>query len=322
VLNYLMKRLIGSVGTLLGLSVIVYVALSTIPGSVIGSILGAEGSNSPEVVEQLRIEFGLDRPWHEQFLGWLSRVLVGDIGTSWVSGESVAAMIGQRLALTAQVAVMALLVSVSLALGLGVLAAAWQNRWPDHLVRGLALVGATVPVYVTATLVLLLSSSFFGWIPPSGYVSFFDDPLENLKLVATPALILGTTSASNLTRIVRGSVAEVLEQDFIRTGRAKGLSSRRILFLHALRNAAIPIVTVIGVEAGVLLSGAVVTETILALPGVGRLTVDAILQRDYPVVQGAILVIGAMFIFVNLVVDLMYGFLDPRTASSSRKSVA
>ena len=316
--KFILQRFVGALGSLLGLSLVVYGALTSIPGSVVGSILGAEGASSPESIAQLEEKFGLDRPWFVRFLEWLAGVATGDFGVSWLSEERVLDLILERLTLTAEIALLALFVSCFLGLILGVIAAAWQNRWPDQVVRIFGLIGATVPVYVSATLLLLIGSSYFGWIPPTGYISISEDFIENLRLVVTPALILGITSASGVTRIVRASVVDALGQEYVRTARAKGLKTSRILFLHALRNAAIPIVTVIGVEAGVLLSGAVVTETILSLPGVGRLTVDAILQRDYPVAQGSILFIGGIFVIINFLIDLLYGFLDPRTRIQGR----
>ena len=316
--KFILQRFVGALGSLLGLSLVVYGALTSIPGSVVGSILGAEGASSPESIAQLEEKFGLDRPWFVRFLEWLAGVATGDFGVSWLSEERVLDLILERLTLTAEIALLALFVSCFLGLILGVIAAAWQNRWPDQVVRIFGLIGATVPVYVSATLLLLIGSSYFGWIPPTGYISISEDFIENLRLVVAPALILGITSASGVTRIVRASVADALGQEYVRTARAKGLKTSRILFLHALRNAAIPIVTVIGVEAGVLLSGAVVTETILSLPGVGRLTVDAILQRDYPVAQGSILFIGGIFVIINFLIDLLYGFLDPRTRIQGR----
>ena len=316
--KYFISRCFGGVATMFGLSVIVFVALTSIPGSVVGSILGSEGSSSPETVDQLRKEFGLDRPWHIQFLSWIGRILRGDLGTSWVSGESVRDLILDRITLTMEIALFAMTISTLVGFVLGVNAAQAHGKWPDKCIRTVSLVGAAVPVYVSATLLLMVGSSVFGWIPPTGYISIFDDPFANLQLVLPPALILGVTSASGVIRMVRGSMIEVLSQDYIiRTAQSKGLNPKRIIYRHALRNAAIPVVTVLGVEFGVMLGGAVVTETILSLPGVGRLTVDAILQRDFPVIQGSILVIATLFIFVNIVTDLLYGVLDPRVSSSN-----
>lgn len=311
-IRYIGRRIVGGLATLLALSVLVFVVLVTIPGSIVGSVLGAEGSRDSEIAQQLEETYGLDRNIFVQYFDWLWGVVRGDLGESWRSGRPVIDVIAERLPLTAQVTVGAILVAIVVGVPMGAIAARRKGTVIDHGTRVVALLGAAVPVYLTATLVLLVGSERWSWVPPTGYRSIWDDPWTNLATVITPVLILGLGSAASVSRMTRGAMIDVLGQDFIRTAEAKGIQPLRITVRHGLHNASIPVLTVLGVEAGVLLGGAVVTETVLSLPGVGRLVVDAIGQRDYPVVQGAVLVIAGMFIVINIVTDLLYGLLDPR----------
>lgn len=310
--RYVLTRLGASVFTLLGLSVLVFVFLLLVPGTAVDQIMGVEGGGSPEAAEALRRQFGLDQPVPVRFATWLGGVLVGDFGTSWRTGLPVLQTVVDRLPLTLEIAFLAVAVAILVGVPLGVVAAVRRDTKIDHAARLVTLAGAAIPVYVLGTVILLVLSTQFGWIPPTGYIPFLEDPLGNLSSVLIPSLALGVLSAAGIARMTRGSMLEVLDQDYIRTARSKGLPHRSVVNGHALRNALIPVITIAGLEFGYLLGGAVITESIFSLPGVGRLVVDAIAQRDYPVVQGAVVVIAAAFIAVNLATDLLYGVVNPR----------
>jgi len=311
-LRYLVGRVLGGIGTLLGLSAIVFIFLLLIPGSVVANILGPEGSSSPEAVARLEKEFGLDRPVAVQYLDWLAGAARGDLGDSWRTRLPVSQTILERLPLTAELTVLASLIAVVVGVPLGAIGASRHGRLADHATRVAVLIGSAIPVFLTASLVLIVGSTQFRWVPPTGFVSLWDDPIQNLETVITPAILLGVISAASVARMTRGAMLDVLGRDYVRTAKAKGLRPRRIIGRHVFRNASIPVLTVLGVETGRMLGGAVMTETIFSLPGLGRLVVDSIGKRDFPMVQGAVLVIAAMFIAVNLMTDILYGLADPR----------
>lgn len=310
--RFLAARLAASIATMLGLALVVFVFLLAVPGDVVSQMMGIESGGSPEAAARLRQEFGLDRPIYVQFTSWLAGIVTGDFGISWRTGRPVFEIVMERLPLTLEIALLAIAVSLSVGLPLGIVAATRRNSLVDHLARVVALLGASVPVYVLGTVILLVLSTQLGWIPPTGYVGLFEDPLGNLSRVIIPSLALGMLSAAAIARMTRGSMLEVLDQDYIRTARAKGLRFRSVVANHAVRNALIPVMTIAGVEFGHLLGGAVITETIFSLPGLGRLVVDAISQRDYPVVQGAVMIVGTAFIAINLLTDLLYALVNPR----------
>lgn len=310
--RYLASRALASLVTVLGISILVYVFLLTIPGTVVDQIIGVEGGGSPEAVAALRREFGLDQPAPVRFAKWLGGAVTGDLGRSWRTGEPVLQTVLERFPLTTQIALIAVVVAASLGLPLGLLGATHRNSPVDHVARLVTLVGSVVPVYVLGTVILLVLSTTIGWIPPTGYVPLFEDPVANLSGVLIPALALGVLGAAGVARMTRASALEVLDQEYVRTARSKGLTERAVIRGHVVRNALVPVMTIVGVEYGHLLGGAVITETIFSLPGVGRLVVDAIAQRDYPVVQGAVVVVSASFILVNLVTDLLYAAVNPR----------
>jgi peptide/nickel transport system permease protein len=310
--RYLIARLVGSAFTLLGLSLLVFLLLLFIPGSVVEQILGPEAGGNADAINRLRAEFALDRPVLVQYLDWLGNTLRGNLGTSWRTDQPVARMIAERLPLTLEVTLLAIVVAIAIGVPLGAIAGSRRGTWPDRLSRVLMLLGSALPVYLLGTLMLLGLSLTIRWIPPTGYVSILEDPLKNFSNVSLPSLALGVASAAAIGRMTRGALVEVLTQDYVRTAFAKGLTGKTVIARHALRNALIPVLTLIGLEVGQLLGGAVVTESIFSLPGVGRMLIDAVGQRDYPVVLGAVQVVATLFILINLVTDLLYAQVDPR----------
>ena len=267
---------------------------------------------SAEDVERLRAALALDQPFWTRFAAWLGGALRGDLGSSVFSGRPVADLIAQRLEPTAALAASSLLIAVLLALPMGVIAAWQAGRWPDRMLMSLSVAGFSMPVFVLAYLLIMVFSVELGLLPVQGYRWIAHGAGPFLAHLALPALSLGFIYATLIARVTRAAVLEVLQQDYIRTARAKGLPMAAVLTRHALRNAALPIVTIIGIGFAMLISGVVVTETVFNIPGLGRLTVDAILRRDYPLIQGLILVFSITYLVVNLLVDLSYAWLDPR----------
>lgn len=309
-LRYLIRRLLLSVLVVAGVATIAFGLLHLIPGDPVDAILGTEAN--PQSREALRRELGLDRPILVQYAAWWSDVLRGDLGESVKSGQPVGKLIVQRLPTTVPLAMLAMAIAVAIAVPAGIISATRRNTWLDGLVSVVAFAGLSIPGFWLGALLILTFSVRWQWFPPGGYVSIFQDPISGLHHLFLPAIALGMTFAAVLTRMIRSSLLEVLGRDYIRTARAKGQSEQRVLIQHALRNALIPAVTIVGVQVGFLLSGALVIEQVFSLPGVGRLTVQAVLDRDFPLVQGCIIVIAIIFVFANLVTDLLYVYLDPR----------
>lgn len=298
--------------TLLGVSLLVFAMVRLIPGTVVEQLLGQAAMASPEVTASFRRFFGLDQPLHVQYLAWIGGMLRGDLGQSWLSGKPVLALFLERLPVSAELAVLAVGWSLLLGIPLGTGAAVWRGGLRDGAIRVAATLGLSLPAFWQGTVLILLFSIYLGWMPSLEWVPIGRDPGANLAIMALPALTLGTASAAMITRMSRSSMLDVLGREFVRTARAKGLAERRVTFHHALRNALIPVVTVAGVQLGYIVGGIVVVEDVFTLPGVGRLLLDAIFQRDYPVVQGVILLLAAAFMALNLAVDLLYAVLDPR----------
>ena len=298
--------------TLIGVSLLVFAMMRLIPGTVVEQLLGQAAMASPEVTQSFRRFFGLDQPWHVQYLRWIGGVLRGDLGVSWLSGKPVTALFLERLPVSAELAVLAVAWSLLLGVPLGTGAAVWRGGFRDGAIRVATTLGLSLPAFWQGTVLILLFSIYLGWMPSLAWVPLTVDPAANLAIVALPALTLGTASAAMITRMSRSSMLDVLGREFVRTARAKGVAERRVTFRHALRNALIPVVTVAGVQIGYIVGGIVVVEDVFTLPGVGRLLLDAIFQRDYPVVQGVILLLAAGFMALNLAVDMLYAVLDPR----------
>ncbi len=295
---------------MLVVAVIVFSLLYLSPGDP-ATVLAGEQATTEEV-EQLRVALGLNEPFLTRFLSWFGGVLTGDLGTSIFSGRSVMSLIVQRIEPTIALTLCALTLAVVIALPLGIIAAWRAGRFADRFAMGFAVLGFSVPVFVLSYILILVFSTQLRWLPVQGYTPLSEGLWPFLRHMILPSLSLGLVYAALIARITRATMMEVLSQDYIRTARAKGLGMGPVLISHALKNAAIPIVTVIGIGFALLISGVVVTETVFNIPGVGRLTVDAILRRDYPVIQGVVLIFSASYVMVNLLVDLSYGLFDPR----------
>lgn len=282
-----------------------------IPGDVATVIL-ADSQAKPEDLARIRSMLGLDRPVYEQYAIWLGKALRGDLGQSIFTGRPVLFEIWQRLPVSLELAVLAILVATAIAVPAGVISAIQQDTPVDWLVRLLAILGLSVPGFWIGTLMIVLPSVWFGYVPPVGYSPPFRDPWRNFQQFIFPALALGAFLAGTLTRMTRSQMLEVLRQDYIRTARSKGLAERVVIVRHALKNAFIPVLTIMGVQFGTILGGTVIIETIFNLPGIGTLTLSAVGQRDYPQLQANILFLATLYIFINLAVDILYAWFDPR----------
>jgi len=310
--RYVLVRSLSILPTLVGVSVAVFLMIRLIPGTIVEQMIGTEGTYSEQSMRALRAFFGLDQPIHVQYGRWLGRVLQGDLGTSWRTGLPVVEMIGSRLQVTLELTLGAMLVALAIGIPLGIVSARRENTRLDHAVRVLSLFSLSIPVFWQATMLILATSLWLDWAPAVDFVSPWKSLRANLAIMALPSLALGTAVAAVFMRMTRSTLLEVMRQDYIRTARAKGLRERGVVWIHALRNSLIPLITVAGVQVGYLLGGVVVTEEVFTLPGVGRLILWAVFQRDYPVVQGTILFVSLLFMLSNLLVDLIYAYVDPR----------
>lgn len=312
-LSFLARRIITVfLPTLLGISILVFGAMRLIPGNFVDVLIGVGPDVSQEQRDDIARSYGLDKPVPVQYLLWLGNTLTGDMGTSLRSGNPVAAEIVDRLPVTLELAGLATLFSLVLAIPAGVVAAVYRGRWPDGILRVVALVGLSVPNFLIATMLVLFVSTQWSFFPTTGYVSIADGLGANLKSLALPTLSLGALLAASVMRMMRSSVLEELGKEYLTVARAKGLTNRAVVLRHAVRNALVPVITVVGIQTGYLLGGTVIVEQVFAIPGIGRLALDAVSQRDYPLVQGTTLFIAAAFVLMNLVTDLVYGLVDPR----------
>lgn len=309
-LGFVLRRLFSAIPVLFIVSLVTFLIIAIVPGDVTAELAGAEAT--PEQREQIRRQLGLDQPLIEQALAWYGRLLQGDLGQSYLLNRSVSDAIFERLPVTLSLAGIALFLAVVMGILLGVLAAVRHNTLVDQGSMSVALFGLSLPDFWFGLALISVFAVGLGWFPTGGYVPFSEDPMGWARSMTLPALTLAITQMGVVARMTRSSMLDVMNEDFIRTARAKGMRGRVIIFKHALLNAMIPIITVIGVMTGVVLGGAVVIETVFSLPGVGRLIVGAIQRRDFPIIQGGLLVTAAIFVFVNILVDIAYGWLDPR----------
>ncbi|HKZ04030.1 MAG TPA: ABC transporter permease [Methylomirabilota bacterium] len=310
--RYVIVRLYSMALTLAGLTVLIFLMLRLIPGTVVEQMIGADAVASPAMVAQLKAFFGLDQPWYVQYGRWVGQLLQGDLGTSWRTGKPVVSLILERLPVTLELTLFSVTFALVIGVAAGVVSAVRRDGAVDNVTRVGTLLGLSVPVFWQGTMLILFFSLYLRWMPPVVWVDFFTDWRRNLTIMVLPALCLGTASAANIARTTRACMLDVLRSEYIRTAAAKGLAERMVVLKHALRNALIPIVTVAGLQLGILLGGTVVVEEVFTLPGVGRLVLWSIYQRDYPLTQSTILFIALLFMTLNLLVDLLYGYLDPR----------
>jgi peptide/nickel transport system permease protein len=308
--RYIVRRVLYALPVLFLVSLVVFVLAWQALGDPVVLMLGQDAD--PQTIARLREDLGFNRPVAVQYLDWLGHLVRGDLGRSFRLPYGVVDLILARLPVTLQLAAQALLLAICVAIPLGIMAALHHNRGLDLVSSTLAVLGVSMPNFWLGILLILVFALTLRWLPSSGYVSPLEDPLGNLRLMILPTVTLAAAYAGTLTRIARSSMLEVLGREYVTTARSKGLRESRVLVGHCLRNALIPVVTVVGVEFGRLLGGAVVTETIFGLPGVGRLVIDAILGRDYSVVQGVVLFMTAAAVLSSLIVDVAYAYLDPR----------
>jgi len=306
----ILRRLLATIPVLLLVTAGVFALIHLTPGDPIDAMMAESVDDS--VKRQLRSDLGLDRPLYLQYATWMGRLLQGDLGRSIRNREPVIENVGRRIKPSLQLAGLAMAISLLVATPIGILSAARRNSTLDRFGTSFALFGICMPNFLIALLLIFLFGVTLRWLPISGYVDPMEELWDGLRSLALPAITLGLALAAVITRTLRSSMLEALSEDYIRTARAKGLSDGAVIRRHALKNALIPVVTVLGLQLGTLIGGAVIIEYVFALPGVGRLVVDAVFARDYPLVQGVVLLIAVGFILSNLMVDLLYGWIDPR----------
>lgn len=307
---YILRRLITLIPVLIIVGVIVFAIVHLTPGDPAAVMAGQSGT--PEQIERIRESLGLDRPLWDQFVDWFGGLFRLDFGESIFLGMPVTQAIVERAQPTLLLTFYALMVQMSIGIPAGVIAAVRRNSWVDRLLMVLSISGAAIPIFFLGILLILLFSVRLRWLPSGGYVPLTEDPIQHWKSMIMPAFALGFSSAALLARMVRSTMLEVLREDYVRTAFAKGIAQRQVVVRHALRNALIPVITVIGASMGALLGGAVVTELVFTIPGMGRLVVQSIARRDFPVIQGAVMIIAGIYVLVNLLVDILYVYIDPR----------
>ncbi|HWE62348.1 MAG TPA: ABC transporter permease [Chloroflexota bacterium] len=310
--TYILGRLLLAIPTLIGISVVAFLTIHLIPGNIVEVMLGTRTDVTPQQIAQLQALYGIDKPLWQQYLTWAGHILHGDLGFSLRTGLPVATLLGSALAVTAELTALAILIALVIALPIGTWLAVRQNSTIDVLGRLACLFALSIPSFWLGTLLILGVSLYLPWLSSFAFVPLLQNPGRNLQTMILPACTLALGLAAILVRMMRVAMLEVLHKDYLRTARAKGLSRVRVLGKHALRNALLPVLTIVGLQIGYLIGGAVVVENVFTLPGVGRLVVQAIQQRDYPLVQSVIFVIAALVILVNLLVDLCYAWIDPR----------
>ncbi len=309
--RYVVGRLLLMVPTLVGVAVLTFVVMRAVPGDIVA--LRSAGSNvSQDIIDQERHILGLDKPMYAQFVDWMGSVSRLDLGDSLWTGHPVIEEVKVRLGLSVELAIIATLLAVAIAIPLGIIAALRQDTWVDYAIRVFSIGGLAMPSFWIGIVLVLLFLTFFEWAPPLTFTPLWDDPVQNLAQMILPAVAVGYRYSAVAMRMTRSSVLEVMREDYIRTARAKGVRERFVVVRHALRNSLLPVVTVISLEFAFLIGGLVVTEQVFNLNGIGKLLVDAVAHRDYTLVQALVLLLAAVFVFVNFVVDLLYVAIDPR----------
>jgi peptide/nickel transport system permease protein len=310
--KYILRRLFLAIPVLLLASLIVFGLMRVMPGDALTALMAESGNVGEKELKKLRKDLGLDLPYHEQYFLWLWQMVTFNPGDSIFTNEPIPVALKKAIPVTLELAALAIILGLVIAIPVGVLSATRQDTPPDYVGRLVAVSGLSLPDFWLGTLVITFAAIWVNWIPPIGYVSLWDAPWRNLQQFVLPAAILGFRLSAATMRMTRSTVLEVLREDYVRTAWAKGLAGRIVVYKHALKNALIPVVTIVGGQFGTLLAGTFVVETIFALPGMGRLTVEAILFRDYPVVQTNVMLVAATLVSLNLMVDLTYAWLDPR----------
>ena len=307
-----MRRLLLAIPVLLLSSLVVFGLMRVMPGDALTALMAESGNVSARELQKLRKELGLDLPYHKQYLIWVSQMVTFNPGNSVFTGEAISVSLKKSIPVTIELAALAMTFGLVLAVPMGVLSATRQDKLSDYIGRLIAVSGQSFPDFWIGTLIITFAAIWFNWMPPLGYTSAWEAPWRNLQQFLLPAAVLGLRLSAATMRMTRSTLLEVLREDYVRTAWAKGLSERIIVYKHALKNALIPVVTIVGGQVGTLLAGTVIVETIFALPGMGRLTVEAILFRDYPVVQTNVMLVAGTLVALNLLVDLTYAWLDPR----------
>jgi peptide/nickel transport system permease protein len=310
--KYIIRRLLLAIPVLLLASLIVFGLMRVMPGDALTALMAESGNVSERELQKLRKDLGLDLPYYEQYLIWLWQMVSLNPGYSIFTSEPIPVALKKSIPVTIELALLAMSLGLVIAIPIGVLSATQQDKATDYVGRLVAISGLSLPDFWLGTLVITFAAIWFGWIPPLGYVSVWESPWTNLQQFLLPAAVLGFRLSAATMRMTRSTLLEVLREDYVRTAWAKGLGERVIIYKHALKNALIPVVTIIGGQLGTLLAGTVIVETIFALPGMGRLTVEAILYRDYPIVQTNVMLVAGTLVTLNLLVDLTYAWLDPR----------
>jgi peptide/nickel transport system permease protein len=310
--KYTMRRLLLAVPVLVLSSLIVFGLMRVMPGDALTALMGESGNVGERELQKLRKDLGLDRPYYAQYLIWVWQMLSLNPGDSIFTNEPIAVALKKSIPVTLELATLAMILGLVIAIPIGVLSATRQDKASDYAGRLVAVFGLSLADFWLGTLIITFAALWFKWIPPIGYTSFWESPSRNLQQFLLPAAVLGFRLCAATMRMTRSTVLEVLREDYVRTAWAKGLEGRIVVYKHALKNALIPVVTIVGGQLGTLLAGTVIVETIFALPGMGRLTVEAILYRDYPVVQTNVMLVAATLVALNLLVDLTYAWLDPR----------
>lgn len=308
--GYIVRRLLSVIPVIMVVAVVVFLLVHLTPGDPAAVILGANATT--EDVRQLRVQLGLDRSVYVQFARWFTNVLRGDLGESIFLQRPVLQAVAERAEPTLLLTVLSLFIAVVIGVSTGIISAVKRNTLIDQLFLGMAMLGASIPSFWLGLSLILLFAVSLGWFPPAGFEPLSSGLWPSVRYLILPAVALGFPNSALITRITRSSMLEVLNQDYIKVARAKGLAQFAVIAKHALRNAFIPVLTVIGLTFAVLMGGAVVTETVFGIPGVGRLVVQSVLRRDYPVIQGTVLIIASLYVFINLLVDLVYTLIDPR----------
>jgi peptide/nickel transport system permease protein len=310
--KYIIRRLLLAIPVLLLSSLIVFGLMRVMPGDALTALMAESGNVSERELQKLRKDLGLDLPYHEQYLIWLWQMVSLNPGYSIFTSEPIPVALKKSIPVTIELALLAMILGLVIAIPVGVLSATRQDKPADYVGRLVAISGLSLPDFWLGTLVITFAAIWFSWIPPLGYASLWESPWTNLQQFLLPAAVLGFRLSAATMRMTRSTLLEVLREDYIRTAWAKGLRERVIIYKHGLKNALIPVVTIVGGQLGTLLAGTVIVETIFALPGMGRLTVEAILYRDYPIVQTNVMLVAGTLVTLNLLVDLTYAWLDPR----------